>query len=76
MTQAYSNPLQIIIAEFKNISPEIKETFIFKTNGEIIACDDSTKEEQSKKLAAVFLNLSSKADIIGGIENSEHSRCR
>ncbi len=68
MTQSYSNPLQIIIDEFKNISPEIKKTFIFRTNGEIVACDETTTEDQSKKLAAVFLNLSSKAEVIGGIE--------
>jgi predicted regulator of Ras-like GTPase activity (Roadblock/LC7/MglB family) len=68
MTQAYSNPLQIIIDEFKNISPEIKRTFVFKTNGEIVACDETTTDDQSKKLATTFLNLSSKAEVIGGIE--------
>ncbi len=69
MTQTYSNPLQIIIDEFKNISPEIKKTFIFKTNGEIVACDETTTQDQSKKLAVAFLNLSSEAEVIGGIEN-------
>ena len=68
MTQAYSNPLQIIIDEFKNISPEIKRTFVFKTNGEIVACDETTTDDQSKKLASTFLNLSSKAEVIGDIE--------
>ncbi|MGZ4851306.1 MAG: hypothetical protein ACXV2C_08000, partial [Candidatus Bathyarchaeia archaeon] len=51
-----------------NISPEIEETLIFKTNGEIVACDETTTEDQSKKLAAAILNLSSKAEVIGGIE--------
>jgi len=68
MTQSNPNTLQIIMSEFKNISPEIKKTFIFEKNGEIVVCDETASEEQNKKIAEVFLNLSGKAEVIGGIE--------
>jgi hypothetical protein len=56
MTQSYSNPLQIIMSEFKNIRPEIKETFVFETHCEIFACDETLIEEK-EKLVETFLNL-------------------
>lgn len=68
MTEAYSTALQTIIDEFKNISPEITNTFIFKKNGEVIASNEATSEEQIKKLIAAFNATADQAEIIGSIE--------
>jgi hypothetical protein len=68
VTEAYSNPLQTVIAEFKNISPETTNALIFKSNGQIIANTQATTEDQTKKLIVHFNNLTSQAETIGGIE--------
>ncbi|MGD0070040.1 MAG: hypothetical protein ABSB71_00565 [Candidatus Bathyarchaeia archaeon] len=68
MTEAYSTALQTIIDEFKNISPEITNTFIFKKNDEIVASNETTTEDQIKKLIAAFNNVADQAETIGGIE--------
>jgi hypothetical protein len=68
VTEVYSNALQTIIDEFKNISPEIKNTFISKKNGEIIANNQTTTPDQNQKLIDAFNNIDNKAETIGGIE--------
>ena len=37
VTEVYSNPIQTIIEEIKNISPEITNALVFKNNGQTIA---------------------------------------
>ncbi len=37
VTEVYSNPIQTIIEEIKNISPEITNALVFKSNGQTIA---------------------------------------
>jgi len=69
VTEAKTSPLQTIIGEFKNINPEITSAFIFKKEGEILAFDENTTEEQTKNLTRAFNYLSEQAKIIGGIEN-------
>jgi len=69
VTEAYPTALQTIINEFKNITPEITNTFIFQKNGEIIASTEASNEDQNKKLIAAFNNIADQAEIIGGIEN-------
>ena len=68
MTEAYSTPLQTIISEFKNISPEITNTFIFKKNGEILAATQSADEAQNKKLIAAFNEIVDRSASISGLE--------
>ncbi len=68
MTEAHANALQTIIGEFKDISPEITNAFIFKSDGEIVASDGVTVDEQSKNLVTAFNRISSKAGIIGGVK--------
>jgi hypothetical protein len=68
VTEVYSNALQTIIDEFKNISPEIKNTFISKKNGEIIASNQTTTPDQNQKLIDAFNNIDNKAETVGGIE--------
>ncbi len=57
MTEAYSNPLQTVIDEFKNISPETTNALIFKNNGQTIANTQATTEDQTKKLIANFASI-------------------
>ena len=68
MTQLSSNPLQTIMDEFKNISPEITNVSLFKKDGEIIASYQTTTEDQVKKTIIAFENIATQAETIGGIE--------
>ena len=63
-----NNPLQTIIGEFKNISPEIVNCFVFDEAGEILAIDEGTVGEQSKNLILTFKGLAGQANVIGGIQ--------
>lgn len=68
MTQAQTNSLQTVIGEFKNLSPEISNVFIFKADNEIVASNEATSEEQSKNLISAFNSITQKAEVIGRIE--------
>jgi hypothetical protein len=68
VTENYSTALQTIINEFKNITPEITNTFIFKKNGEIVASTETATGDENKKLIAAFNDLTDQAETIGGIE--------
>ena len=69
MTCVPSEVLQTVVDEFANLSSETTNVFIFNENGETIASDQVTTEDQTKSVAAGFANLSLKSDIIGGLEN-------
>lgn len=68
MTQAIVNPLQTVIGELKNISPEITNCFIFEKNGEVLACSEDAVGKQSKNLISALNSLSEHAQVIGGIK--------
>ena len=68
MTVAYSNPLQIVLDEFKTLSPETTNVLVFKNNGQTIANTKATNEDQTKKLIANFGNISLQAQSIGGVD--------
>ncbi|MCL4429320.1 MAG: hypothetical protein M1167_01075, partial [Chloroflexi bacterium] len=70
MTEAYTNPLQTIIDEFKNISPETTNALIFKSNGQTIANTKTATDDQTRKLINDFKSIAQQAErTIGGIEN-------
>jgi hypothetical protein len=69
VTEAYSNPLQTVLNEFKNISPETTNTLIFKSDGQIVAKTQATTEDQTKKLIYHFNKITQQGETIGGIEN-------
>jgi len=69
VTESPANALQTIIGEFKNISPEITNAFIFKANDGIVVSDGATIDEESKNLVTAFNGISSKAEIIGNIKS-------
>jgi len=68
VTEASSTPLQTIIGEFKNISPELTSAFIFKKDGEILASTEAITEEQAKRLGAAYNDIVDQAEVIGGLE--------
>ncbi|MGA2681656.1 MAG: hypothetical protein ABSF44_07640 [Candidatus Bathyarchaeia archaeon] len=69
MTEADLTPLQTVLDEFKNISPELTKAFIFKKDGEILASNgDSIAEDQAKKLADAFDEIANQAEVVGGME--------
>jgi hypothetical protein len=63
-----NNPIQTIIGEVKNISPEIVNCFVFDEVGEILAIDENTVGEKSKNLILTFRGLADQASVIGGIQ--------
>jgi hypothetical protein len=69
VTEAYSNPLQTVIDEFKVISPEISNAVIFKSNGQTVASTKATTQDQTKQLVLHFASIASQAQSIGDIEN-------
>jgi hypothetical protein len=68
VTEAYSNPLQIIIDELKTLSPETTNALIFKNNGQTVANTQATTEDQTKKVIANFGNIALQGQAIGGVE--------
>jgi hypothetical protein len=69
VTEAQSNPLQTIMDEFKNLSPETTNALIFKNNGQTIANTEATTQDQTRKLILNFGSIESQAQSIGGIES-------
>ncbi len=70
MTQASQAPLQTVLGEFRNISPELTKVLVFKKNGEILAAnEDKIAPERAKKLADAYDEIANQAAIIGGMEN-------
>jgi hypothetical protein len=66
--QLNNSPIQTVIDEFKNISPEIVNCFVFDEACEILAINEDTVGEQSKNLILTFKGLADHADVIGGIQ--------
>ena len=69
MTEAHCRPLQTIIDEFKNISPEITAAVIFKKTGETVAASGNTNQTQIKNLFANVDNITAQEETLDGIEN-------
>jgi len=69
VTEAQTNPLQIILNEFKTLSPETTNTLIFNSDGQTIANTKIQSEEETKKLLSDFCSIAQQAQTIGGIEN-------
>jgi hypothetical protein len=69
VTEAQTNPLQILLNEFKTLSPETTNTLIFNSDGQIIANTKIQPEEETKKLISDFCSIAQQAQTIGGIEN-------
>lgn len=66
--EVYSFALQNTLNEIQNICPDIKNSFMFKDDGEIIAGDENTPEKVVVRAIDSFDGILEKADAIGGIE--------
>ena len=60
--------LKNTLNEIKNACPELSNTFILGSNGQIIAKDKNTDEETATRAAEVFNALAEKTEAIDGIE--------
>jgi hypothetical protein len=68
VNEAYSNPFQVLLDEFKTLSPETSNALIFKNNGQTVASTQITTEDQTKKLIANFVNIALQSQALGGVE--------
>ncbi|MCK4313267.1 hypothetical protein KAW04_00730, partial [Candidatus Bathyarchaeota archaeon] len=66
--EVYSFALKNTLNEIQNICPDIKNSFMFKDDGEIIAGDENTPEKVVVRVIDSFDGILEKADAIGGIE--------
>jgi hypothetical protein len=64
----YSFALKSALTEIGNACPDIKNSFMFRKDGEIIASDKQTPEEVVVHVVDAFDGILEKADAIGGIE--------
>jgi predicted regulator of Ras-like GTPase activity (Roadblock/LC7/MglB family) len=66
--EVYSFALKTVLNEIHDICPDIKNSFMFKEDGEIIAGDEDTSKEVMGRVVDSFNGLLDKSDTIGGIE--------
>ncbi|MCW3993041.1 MAG: hypothetical protein NWE85_00530 [Candidatus Bathyarchaeota archaeon] len=66
--EVYSFALKSTLNEIQNICPDIKNSFMFKEDGEIVAADENTPEKVVVHVIDSFDGIFEKADAIGGIE--------
>ena len=64
----YTSALKNALNEIQNICPDIKNSFMFKKDGEIIAGDEATPEKAMVRVANAFNGILEKAEAIGGVE--------
>jgi len=65
--EVYVTALKNALTEIKNVSPDIKYSFIFTEDGTIVARDEDIENVSLKKTLHFFQNLVEKADSIGGL---------
>jgi hypothetical protein len=66
--ESYSAPIQAVVGEFKNISPEITSAFVFRKSGEINANNEAATVDQIKRTVTAFNNMCDWAQVLGGVE--------
>lgn len=67
--EIYVTALKNTLAEIKNVSPDIKHSFIFTEDGTIVARDEDGENVSLKKTVHFFQSLVEKADSIGGLKS-------
>ena len=66
-TDAYATALETALAEIKNVCPDIKSSFVFTREGNVVA-GDAEASADTKRTLHFFQSVRDKADAIGGIE--------
>jgi hypothetical protein len=69
-TEIYSFALKNTLNEIQNICPEMKNSFIYKEDGEIIARNEGTNEQTIVQVIDFFDNILDKAETIGNVEST------
>jgi len=68
-TEVYSFALKNTLNEIQNICPDIKNAFMFREDGEIVAGDANTPEPTVVRVIDAFDGVFEKADALGGVES-------
>lgn len=67
-SEIYSFALKTTLNEIQNLCPDIKNSFIFKEDGEIVAGDENTPEKTIVRVIDSFDGILEKAEALGGVE--------
>lgn len=67
-SEIYSFALKATLNEIQNLCPDIKNSFIFKEDGEIVAGDENTPEKTIVRVIDSFDGILEKAEALGGVE--------
>ena len=67
-SEVYSFALKTTLTEIQKICPDIKNCFIFKEDGQIIAKDEGTSKKVVEQVLDSFNDIMNDAKSIGGIE--------
>ena len=67
--ETYSFALKSTLNEIQNICPDVKNSFMFTEDGEIIAGDEKTPEKTIVQVVNAFDAITEKGEAIGGVDN-------
>jgi hypothetical protein len=67
-SEIYSFALRTTLNEIQNLCPDIKNSFIFREDGEIVAGDENTPEKTIVRVIDSFDGILEKAEALGGVE--------
>lgn len=66
----YSFALKTTLNEIQNTYPDMKNSFMFAEDGEIIAQNETTSEKTIIHTVDSFDSILEKAEVLGGIDNA------
>jgi hypothetical protein len=67
-SEIYSFALRTTLNEIQNLCPDIKNSFIFREDGEVVAGDGNTPEKTIVRVIDSFDGILEKAEALGGVE--------
>lgn len=67
--EVYSFALRTTLNEIQNICPDIKNSFLFNKEGEIIAANEKTPQKTITRVLDALDGILERADAIGGVES-------
>jgi hypothetical protein len=67
--QVYSFALKSTLNEIQKICPDIKNTFMFREDGNIVAGNENTSEQTIVSVIDAFDGILEKAEVVGGVES-------
>lgn len=69
MTCSQREVLQTVVDEYSNLSPQTTNVFFFRKDGETIAANQTTTEDQTKQAIANFSDFAAKTNLLGSLES-------